>query len=56
VHIARYKGCKRCGGDLYLERDHHGAYLACLQCGALHVVPDNRLEKIPVPVRLSGGR
>jgi DNA-directed RNA polymerase subunit RPC12/RpoP len=53
VRIAKYKGCKRCGGDLYLERDYHGVYLACLQCGARHVVPNNLLEKILVPVRLS---
>ena len=29
------KGCKRCGGDLYLERDQLGDwYLTCLQCSA----------------------
>jgi len=27
------KCCPRCGGDLYLERDVYGAYVACLQCG-----------------------
>ena len=28
------KGCVRCRGDLSLERDQYGAYVACLQCGA----------------------
>ncbi len=27
-------GCKRCGGDLVLERDRFGSYVSCLQCGA----------------------
>ena len=26
------KGCPRCNGDLYEDRDIHGAYIACLQC------------------------
>lgn len=29
----RLKGCPRCGGDLFLERDLYGAYYCCLQCG-----------------------
>lgn len=32
------KGCKRCGGDLAMEGDVYGKYLACLQCG--HVIND----------------
>ncbi len=31
------KGCRRCGGDLSLEDDRYGAYIACLQCGAVQV-------------------
>ncbi len=27
------KGCKRCGGDLAMEGDVYGTYVACLQCG-----------------------
>ena len=26
------KGCPRCNGDLYEDRDIHGSYIACLQC------------------------
>ena len=25
--------CPKCNGDLYEDRDHHGAYIACIQCG-----------------------
>jgi hypothetical protein len=28
------KACKRCGGDLYMEKDDYGSYVACFQCGA----------------------
>ena len=28
------KECSRCGGDLFLERDHYGTYITCIQCGA----------------------
>ena len=27
------KSCPRCKGDLYLKKDHDGAYLSCMQCG-----------------------
>ena len=29
------KACKRCGGDLSLERDKYGTYFECIQCGAI---------------------
>lgn len=29
------KGCTRCGGDLFLEREGNSFYLACIQCGAV---------------------
>ena len=32
--LVRTKSCKRCGGDLSLERDKYGTYLECIQCGA----------------------
>jgi DNA-directed RNA polymerase subunit RPC12/RpoP len=37
LNIVKFKGCKRCGGDLFLEHDSEGAYIACLQCGAIYV-------------------
>ena len=32
--LVKTKACKRCGGDLSLERDRYGTYLECIQCGA----------------------
>jgi hypothetical protein len=34
-----YRGCRKCGGDLFLDRDEDGSYLYCLQCGAVYVLP-----------------
>ena len=31
------KGCKRCRGDLSLERDEDGFYVACIQCSAVDI-------------------
>ncbi|MFC1917346.1 hypothetical protein ACFLXH_01670 [Chloroflexota bacterium] len=33
-YLVKTKACKRCGGDLSLERDNYGAYIQCIQCGA----------------------
>ena len=30
------KGCERCSGDLYLEKDRFGSSILCFQCGASH--------------------
>jgi hypothetical protein len=29
----RLKGCVRCAGDMFIEKDQDGWYEACLQCG-----------------------
>ena len=29
----RLKGCQKCGGDVFIERDEYGWYQECLQCG-----------------------
>lgn len=31
--LAILKSCPRCNGDLFPDRDLHGRYLECLQCG-----------------------
>jgi hypothetical protein len=36
LNIVKFKGCKRCGGDLFLERDDDGVYITCLQCSAVY--------------------
>ncbi|HJX13242.1 MAG TPA: hypothetical protein VJ377_06915 [Dehalococcoidales bacterium] len=37
LNIVKLKGCKRCGGDLFLDRDSDGVFLSCLQCSAVYV-------------------
>jgi DNA-directed RNA polymerase subunit RPC12/RpoP len=36
LHVVKIKGCKRCGGDLFLERDSEETYISCLQCSAVY--------------------
>lgn len=31
--MLRFKSCPRCKGDVLVDRDHHGWYEQCLQCG-----------------------
>jgi DNA-directed RNA polymerase subunit RPC12/RpoP len=48
LNIVKLKGCKRCGGDLFLEHDSEGAYIFCLQCSAVYVrrgVPQYKKSK-----------
>ena len=48
LHIAKFKGCKRCGGDLFLERDSDGVYVSCLQCGAVY---PRRVEEVKKDIK-----
>jgi len=34
--LIKSKGCRRCGGDLFLERDGDTLYVSCIQCSAVH--------------------
>lgn len=38
-HSYWLKGCNRCGGDLLMQDDRYGEYVACIQCG--HEPPEN---------------
>jgi len=49
------KSCTRCGGDLSLEQDNYGTYLACIQCGAVVDEPPI-LTRVYVNSRLMNGR
>jgi DNA-directed RNA polymerase subunit RPC12/RpoP len=51
LNIIKFKGCKRCGGDLFLERDSEGLYVSCLQCGAIPVKREKIKEPVPEPRR-----
>ncbi len=47
-NIVKIKGCKRCGGDLFLERDTDEIRIFCLQCSAAYVQRLTPLVKKPV--------
>ena len=47
LNIIKFKGCKRCGGDLFLERDSEGLYVSCLQCGAILMKRTKHEEPLP---------
>jgi len=44
----KLRACPRCHGDLYQRADQFGAYVSCLQCGAIPV------EVRPVPTKPHG--
>ena len=52
----RFKGCPKCGGDLFVDYDMVGWYEECLQCGYLHdlktilEVREEKAEKSPALV------
>ena len=47
-NIVKLKGCKRCGGDLFVERDTEEVRVFCLQCSAAYVRNLVPLVKKPV--------
>lgn len=51
LNMIKYKGCKRCGGDLFLEKESEGLTVSCLQCGAIYVKHIIREEPAPEPRR-----
>jgi hypothetical protein len=36
------KACPKCRGDISIQRDQHGQFVQCLQCGLLGDVPKSR--------------
>ena len=36
MDISRLNGCPKCKGFLMIEKDMHGLYEQCLQCGYIH--------------------
>ena len=51
-NIVKLKGCKRCGGDLFLERDTEEVRVFCLQCSAVYVRNLLPLVKKPASKRI----
>ncbi len=40
--MLKLKACPRCRGDMHTNRDMHGAYTHCLQCGYMRDLVDDR--------------
>jgi len=32
------KGCPRCKGDMFVDRDQYGSYEQCIQCGHMRAL------------------
>ena len=49
--MLKIKGCPRCQGDVYQNRDIYGDYVECLQCGYMAnlVKKPERARGISVP-------
>jgi ribosomal protein S27AE len=47
VKVIRLKSCPRCKtGDIIIDRDHHGWYESCIQCGYIcDLIPVSELVK-----------
>ncbi|MFH1651432.1 MAG: hypothetical protein ABID87_04970 [Chloroflexota bacterium] len=46
--MIQFRACKRCGGDVSREEDRYGAYLQCIQCGAIwNAAPANAAPAVP---------
>ena len=54
--MLRLKACPRCGGDLHDNRDMHGCYAECLQCGYMRDVEDPRLAPLLEFTAKRGGK
>lgn len=39
-----FRGCGKCDGDVYVERNLDGADLVCLQCGSRRMITASRLK------------
>ena len=50
-NVIKIKGCKRCGGDLFLERELEETRIVCLQCSAAYVQRLVPLVKRPVATK-----
>ena len=44
-----FKGCPRCSGDLFEDRDQYGPFVTCVQCGFSKDV----MKKLEEPLRIS---
>lgn len=48
----RLKGCPRCGGDLFIEKDLDNWYEQCLQCS--YRLELKNIDKVKEPISAGG--
>lgn len=48
--MIEFKGCPKCHGDLYLNRDMYGKYKSCLQCGYVKDLEEESEKEVREPV------
>ncbi len=48
--MIKFKGCPKCRGDLYLNKDMYGKYLSCLQCGYMKDLTEEPEAEVREPV------
>ena len=53
-HLIKSKGCRRCGGDLFLERDGDTLYVSCIQCSAVQAEYKEQRVKITRKKQFAG--
>ncbi len=56
-YLIKSKGCRRCGGDLFLERYEDSVYVTCLQCSAIHAeFSERELKNSKSPLLAKAGQ
>ena len=50
------KGCPKCRGDVVVDRDIHGRFFRCLQCGLLRDVAPEPVADTSERVEVAPGR
>ena len=50
----RFKGCPKCRGDVYLDKDGNGWFEECLQCGHVQYLEALTLADKPAYARRNG--
>ncbi len=53
--VIKFKGCPKCQGDLYLNRDSYGRYVSCIQCGFVKDLSEQAVMPViqkPEPVAI----
>ena len=51
-----FKACPKCRGDMHVNRDIHGDYKECLQCGLMEDVEDPRRARLLEAVGVKEGK